>query len=102
MMSAIRRMPSRFLVGAPLNVVDIFYDEKYHDSYSVFVDCGDDWVMCFGTNADASFSGWTDYRYSILRGYRENARRKRIPWLGLPETIRNIVIEDTSDLTDVA
>jgi len=59
------------------------------------VDCGDGWVMCFGTNPDLSFSGWFEYRYHELREYRDRARKYRLAWMDLPKAIRDIVVEDT-------
>ncbi len=106
-MSALRRMPSKFLDGTPLNVIDIFYNPKYTDCYSVWVDGGmDGWLMCFGSNGDATFSGWSEYPSRTLKGYRDRARRYRIAWTDLPDAIKAIVMFDTNvlslsdDLTD--
>lgn len=95
-MSTIRRMPSRFLDGAPPNVVDIFYQPEYTDCYTVFTtSVYDGWVDSFDSNSDASFSGWSEHKCWVLRQYRDRARKYRLAWMDLPKAIRDIVVEDT-------
>jgi hypothetical protein len=95
----LKRMPKRYLGGAPEFVLDVFHDKNFVDGISVWcathepngeiVD-----LMVFGTSESGGFSGWTDTTPSNLRGYRDMARRHRICWTELPEWIRKAVVED--------
>ena len=95
----LKRMPKRYLDGAPDFVLDIFHDRNFVDGISIFCAVknphdGSTILMVLGTNETGSFSGWSDFKVDNLRQYRERARQHRISWSELPEWIRNAVAAD--------
>lgn len=95
----LKRMPKRYLDGAPEFIVDIFHDKDFVDGISVYCAVKDPSgrtasLMVLGTSETGSFSGWSDTDEWKLRRYRDIARRKRISWGELPEWIRRAVVDD--------
>lgn len=105
-MANVRKMPKRYLDGAPADVADIFDHPNYADRYTVFLR-----EIHKGPRVDAIFyramsenpfhpqgiglSGELSPRE--LSQYRDANRRRRIAWADLPEKVQQCVRQDCGE-----
>ena len=102
-----RRMPKRFLDGAPSGILDIFDSgPDTFDRYTVvyrFVDNngrGDEWLYYRGMSefpsSPSGFGIMGEFQRHELSAYRDRARRTRIRWDELPPYVQKVARRDCS------
>lgn len=102
-MKHVRRMPKRFLDGAPEHIADIFDHPGTGDRYTVFYrdiaeSAGRAWVWYRAMSANPfhpqgiGLSG--EMCVHAFSAYRQANRRKRIMWFDLPPDVQRCAIQD--------
>ena len=100
-----RRMPKRFLDGAPAGILDIFdAGPNTFDRFTIvyrFVDNngrGDEWLYYRGMSTHPSdpqgFGIMGEFQRHELSAYRDRARRTRIRWDELPPDVQEVARDD--------
>lgn len=101
-----RRMPKRYLDGAPADILDIFdagpeqfdrYTVVYRPAYEGYGPA-DQWHYYRGMSTHPTqpqgFGIMAEMSRWDLRAYRDRYRRERIRWDELPEDVQTVAIRD--------
>lgn len=101
-----RRMPKRFLDGAPEGLLDLFDDPGFADRYTaiyreVHEHPRGDYLIGRGMSANPfgpqGFGVSFEMAALDLGPYRDRVRRKRIAWADLPEQVQECIRMDLEE-----
>lgn len=96
-----RRMPQRFLEGAPNSVYDVFDNPNFADRYTVVYRPSFEGVPYASMSDNPESPNGVNIIDTMtprkFRGYREGNRKNRISWNDLPARVKVAVIRDLEE-----